>query len=179
MRRRGRSRAARGDTELNITAYMNLMVVLVPFLLVMAVFSRISILELNFPSGDQAQSQKQEKQQQDLEVIVYKNFISVGTRQGGEIRRFPNKKDDYDLAGVSELLVQIKQKLPKKEEVTLLMDSEVKYDSLVKVMDTVRVLKRLNTQGELEVYYLFPQISIGDAPRQKSAAGTGAKGVAG
>ena len=37
--------------ELNITAFMNLMVVLVPFLLITAVFSRLTILELNLPSS--------------------------------------------------------------------------------------------------------------------------------
>ena len=35
--------------ELNITAFMNLMVVLVPFLLMTAVFSHITILDLNLP----------------------------------------------------------------------------------------------------------------------------------
>ena len=46
--------------ELNITAFMNLMVILVPFLLITAVFSRLTILELNLPALDAA-SEKQEK----------------------------------------------------------------------------------------------------------------------
>ena len=37
--------------ELNITAFMNLMVILVPFLLITAVFSRLAILELNLPAS--------------------------------------------------------------------------------------------------------------------------------
>ena len=36
--------------ELNITAFMNLMVVLVPFLLITAVFSQVAILDLNLPT---------------------------------------------------------------------------------------------------------------------------------
>ncbi len=40
---------------LNITAFMNLMVVLTPFLLITAVFSRMAILELNLP-GDGSES---------------------------------------------------------------------------------------------------------------------------
>ena len=35
--------------EMNITAFMNLMVILVPFLLITAVFSRLTILQLNLP----------------------------------------------------------------------------------------------------------------------------------
>jgi biopolymer transport protein ExbD len=49
-RRRGGHRRHNHDTaELNITAFMNLMVILVPFLLITAVFSRLAILELNLP----------------------------------------------------------------------------------------------------------------------------------
>ncbi len=47
-RKHGKSKEA---PELDITAFLNLMVVLVPFLLVSAVFSRITILELNMPAG--------------------------------------------------------------------------------------------------------------------------------
>ena len=57
MRRRLRHR--RPEAELNITAFMNLMVILVPFLLITAVFSQVAILELNLPtsSGDEFRRQ--------------------------------------------------------------------------------------------------------------------------
>lgn len=168
MRTRGRSRS-KETPELNVTAYMNLMVVLVPFLLVMAVFSRVSILELNFPAGGPAQ-QEQNKEAQDLEVIVYKNFISVGTRQGGEIKRFVSGKTGYDLEGVSKLLLQIKRRMPDKEDVTLLLRPDVNYNSLVMVMDTVREVRIGDAKGKVESYYLFPQISIGDAPRLRGVS---------
>ena len=37
--------------ELNITSFLNLMVVLIPFLLISAVFSRITIMELSVPTS--------------------------------------------------------------------------------------------------------------------------------
>ncbi|HZD54071.1 MAG TPA: biopolymer transporter ExbD, partial [Woeseiaceae bacterium] len=45
--------------ELNITVFMNLMVILVPFLLITAVFSRLAVLELNLP-GSAAQASEEE-----------------------------------------------------------------------------------------------------------------------
>ena len=36
--------------EIDVTTFLNLMVVLVPFLLITAVFSRLTIVELNLPS---------------------------------------------------------------------------------------------------------------------------------
>ena len=48
---RRKHRKSREAPELDITAFLNLMVVLVPFLLISAVFSRITILELDMPAG--------------------------------------------------------------------------------------------------------------------------------
>jgi len=52
MRSRRRIRRQNDPVELDITAFMNLMVILVPFLLITAVFSRMAILELNLPSAE-------------------------------------------------------------------------------------------------------------------------------
>jgi biopolymer transport protein ExbD len=49
--RKGGRRGNVETAELNITAFMNLMVILVPFLLITAVFSRLAILELNLPGS--------------------------------------------------------------------------------------------------------------------------------
>ena len=49
---------------------------------------------------------------------------------------------------------------------TLLLEQEVEYDTLVQVMDTVRVTARFDeAEGRVIQYELFPEISIGDAPR--------------
>src|SRR5690606_12605624 len=68
-RRQRRTRRHQDVEELHITAFMNLMVVLVPFLLITAVFSRMSILELNLP-GPSSEPVPLEEPQFNLEVIV-------------------------------------------------------------------------------------------------------------
>ena len=60
--------------ELNITAFMNLMVILVPFLLITAVFSRLAILELNLPGSSTEPADPQELTFQ-LEVTVRETRI--------------------------------------------------------------------------------------------------------
>ena len=51
MRRRHHYRRRGAEqTELDMTTFLNLMVVLVPFLLITAVFSRITVVELSLPS---------------------------------------------------------------------------------------------------------------------------------
>lgn len=44
-----RKRLEKADAELDITSFLNLMIVLVPVLLMMMVFSRITVVELKLP----------------------------------------------------------------------------------------------------------------------------------
>ena len=72
-----RKRHRMETVELNITAFMNLMVILVPFLLITAVFSQVAILELNLPSSnDQPGAEDPETMQ--LEVIVRPTALPRG-----------------------------------------------------------------------------------------------------
>jgi len=162
MKRRLLRRAGRHEPEdINITAFMNLMVILVPFLLMTAVFSRITILELNLPAG--AAQQPQAKQRFDLEITVRANGIEVGDREGGLIRRIPSTASGQDLAQLSGLLQQIKGRFPDKLDATLLLEPQIDYDTVVQVMDTVRIARVLQA-GALQSAELFPEIAIGDAP---------------
>jgi biopolymer transport protein ExbD len=162
MKRRLLRRTRRHEAEdINITAFMNLMVILVPFLLMTAVFSRITILELNLPAG--TAQEPQAKPRFDLEITVRANGIEVGDRQGGLIRRIPSTTYGQDLSQLSELLQQIKARFPDKLNATLLLEPQIDYDTVVQVMDRVRIVRVLQ-DGTLQSAELFPEIAIGDAP---------------
>ncbi len=155
-------RARRSVPELDITAFMNLMVVLVPFLLLSAVFSNLAILELNLPPDSQQQTDKQKKER-NFEVIVRKDSLVVADTLGGVIKRIPLKAGQQDFKALSDLLIAIKLKYPKKENISLLLEPEIPYDTLIQVMDTVREVQVLETASVVRKE-LFPQIAIGDAP---------------
>jgi biopolymer transport protein ExbD len=150
----------RDEADMNITAFMNLMVVLVPFLLISAVFSRLTILQLNLPSSATVNEPPQVLQ---LEVIVRKNEIQVADRGSGLLKSLPNTPQGYDFAGLSDYMQEVKAKFPAKTDATVLLEPDTAYDTVVQVMDAVRafVIKEgtKSTQAEL-----FPDISIGDAP---------------
>jgi biopolymer transport protein ExbD len=148
--------------ELNITAFMNLMVILVPFLLITAVFSRVAILELNLPSSNDQPSEMPETLQ--IEVVVRANRLEVGERNAGLLTSLPRIDGDYDLEGLSAYLKRVKSKYPDKIDATILLEQDVPYDVLVQVMDTVRVYPAETKAGEAVQAELFPEISIGDAP---------------
>jgi biopolymer transport protein ExbD len=164
MRSPWRKRRRHEQVELNITAFMNLMVVLVPFLLITAVFSRLAILELNLPTAADAASPPEEPQFQ-LEVIVRADAIEVGERNGGLLTVLPRGAAGHDLAGLTGYLQRVKANYPDKTDATLLLESDVSYDTLVQVMDAVRLYQD-DTGGVPVQAELFPEISIGDAPQR-------------
>ena len=157
-------RAHREAPELDITAFMNLMVVLVPFLLLSAVFSNLAILELNLPpDNDQKQADKKPKKERNFEVIVRKDSLIVADTLGGVIKKIERKDGKQDYKALSDLLVAIKLKYPKKQNISLLLEPEIPYDALVQVMDTVREVQVVEAASVVRKE-LFPQIAIGDAP---------------
>jgi len=148
--------------ELNITAFMNLMVILVPFLLITAVFSRLAILELNLPASSTEPANPQELTFQ-LEVIVRADKIEVGDRNVGALGVYPNTADGYDYEALSSKLSEIKDRYPEKTDASILLESEIAYDTLVQVMDRVRLAEEIEEESIIRKD-LFPDISIGDAP---------------
>ena len=148
--------------ELNITAFMNLMVILVPFLLITAVFSRLAILELNLPASSTEPADPQELTFQ-LEVIVRADKIEVGDRNVGALGVYPNTADGYDYESLSTKLSEIKDSYPEKTDASILLESEIAYDTLVQVMDRVRLAEEVEDENIVRKD-LFPDISIGDAP---------------
>ena len=112
MRRRlNRRRLMQEPADINITAFMNLMVILVPFLLITAVFSRITVLELSLPAAAEHEQNIQEPKF-NLEIIVRGDSIAVGDRQGGLLSSFPKVDGEYDYEQLSLLLRQIKARFP-------------------------------------------------------------------
>lgn len=148
--------------ELNITAFMNLMVILVPFLLMTAVFSRLAILELNLP-GSSSEPANQQNLTFQLEVTVRKDQIEVGDRNQGRFGVYKNSEDGYDYDALSEKLSEIKKRYPEKTDAAILLESDIAYDTLVQVMDRVRISQKIE-DGAIVRSDLFPDISIGDAP---------------
>ena len=148
---------------MNITTFLNLMVVLVPFLLITAVFSRITILELNLPTGA-GDASKVDKPKMTVEVIVREKGLEIGNGKTILVR-FPKVDDQYDVRTLSEYLLKVKAKYLDKNDAIVLMEPDIEYESLVTIMDAVRIAEVVQGDDpEPQEIELFPNISIGDAP---------------
>ena len=142
-----------------MTTFMNLMVVLVPFLLITAVFSRITIVELDLPS---AKSPAPSEPTFRVEVVVRDAGLEI--MDGMQvIAAIPKVDDAYDLARLSEYLVAIKSEYPQKDDASVLLEPDIQYDHLIQVMDVMRSVET-DDSGQTTRAELFTTISIGDAP---------------
>lgn len=158
-------RARRQDVaDLNITAFLNLMVVLVPFLLITAVFTQLTIKELNLPDSSQTPP-PQDNVKQGLTVLIRASGLTL-TKDGNNVDSWPKDERGYTYAGLTSRLAEIKNANPAEDRITLLLEPGISYDTLIQVMDAVHYLPAAR-EGVL--VDMFPQISVGDAPAQEAA----------
>jgi biopolymer transport protein ExbD len=163
MTRRHYRKRGRGETSgLDVTTFLNLMVVLIPFLLISAVFSRVTVMELNVPTS--AGNSALNKPNFAIEVIIRKLGLEIANGSSVEVA-IPKKNDQYDVDMLSKMLISLKGKYPDKQDATVLMEPEIEYDHLIRIMDVVRGAQvRVEGSEEVGKIVLFPEISIGDAP---------------
>jgi biopolymer transport protein ExbD len=151
----------RGRNDLNIVPMLDVMVILAFFLIFTAVFSKTSILEVNLP-GPGAQATPQAATL-ELEVIVRRSGLEVADRNAGVLEQVPATASGQDVVRLSAYLEGIKERFPDKTNATLLVAEDVDYDTIVQVMDAVRV-RQSNAGGRVVRRELFPHIALGDAP---------------
>jgi len=157
-------RLRKNVAHLEVTAFINVIVVLVPFLLSTAVFTRLSVLELTLPAQNSGVEQLKVEDLK-LEIVLRPEAMEVGDRIGGLIQRIANTDKGYDLATLSTLMQQIKTKFPDTRTATVLAQPDTPYEALVQVMDAVREASVPAATGKTTpALELFPDISIGDAP---------------
>ena len=164
-------RHRRKPEELLLVPMIDIFTVLVTFLLMTAVFSRTVILQLNLPASQT--EFKEPPPGLQLEVMVRKELLMVADRNSGPLHAVPNTAQGYDYDGLTEYLKFVKAKFPDKTDASILLEPDTPYDTLVQVMDRVRVFETGQGVSTIQAE-LFPDISIGDAPAAEPAAVPGA-----
>jgi hypothetical protein len=81
------------------------------------------------------------------------------------IATIPKEEEEFDLDTLSNMMVDLKREYPDHESASVLMEARIPYDYLIQVMDVVRSVEvPTEIEDEFELYALFPEISVGDAP---------------
>lgn len=153
------------DADLDVTSFMNLMVVLVPVLLLSLTFTQVRALNISLAdlTGDAANSSDAQSQ---LEVVVKKKAIHVYYPAGVLVKSIPalNKGgvDELDFSTLSQVMREVKKQLKDKKAVLISSGADIDYQNLVSAMDSVKSYRTVVATDLVEVE-LFPEISLGDA----------------
>ncbi len=166
-----RHKKIREEAELNVTSFMNLMIVLVPVLLMNMVFSQLAVLDLRLPSGDEPGAVNPEDV--TLEVTIRKTGFTLSRTYQEEtvdLASIPAQSGELDYEGLSEALQKAKKnpEFAEKRDITLLAEPNTDYQTLVTVMDTVRIYPAVVAASLVDAV-LFPDISLGEADAQEVA----------
>ncbi len=187
MRRFRQHKAPKQEADLDITAFMNLMIVLVPVLLMGMVFSQITVVDLKLPdaaAGAPAEDQPREK---DIELVIREDGMTINYPKGILLKRIPkvpapepeeaqeaepagdapDMVHDFDFLSrvLQEIKRQLREKGIEKNNITVLSEPDTDYQTIVSAMDTVRSYKAVVAASVVDAE-LFPQVSFGDAPEQ-------------
>lgn len=166
-----RKRLKKADAELDITSFMNLMIVLVPVLLMMMVFSRITVLELSLP-GLEGISEASDIEKKQLEILVAPEGVAVFFPAGYLVKALPpvtqeDGSEMQDWEGLQSVLKQVKQTLlgkgVEKRDVVLLVDDNVPYQQVISLLDTTRSYEDVVAASVVDAE-LFPEVSFAEVP---------------
>ena len=133
-----------------------------------AVFSRVTILQLDLPSASEGAAPV--TPQFRLEVIVRESGFEL-TNGESLIAALPKVDGEYDWATLTQLAQQLKSENPDVDDASVLLERTVKYDYLIQVMDAIRSVELPVDGGSAadpavatKRTELFTNIAVGEAP---------------
>ena len=158
-----RRRAHISPQELDITAFMNLMIVLVPFLLISAIFSQMAMVELNIPPAASGPAATEERPPFQLFLTVRTTSVTLSEKTLGVIESYEwTGEETFDWSALEETLVKLKEQAPNTRSITLLAEADIDYQKLITFIDRVTFTTQV-TDGKETSIPLFPGVSLGDA----------------
>jgi biopolymer transport protein ExbD len=154
--------------DLEMTPFISLLVVLVPFLLLTLVFSHITVLQLKLPDAAGGGGAGDPLQNEEVELVIRQDHLEINFPRGVLVKSIPDTAGGApDFAALSGVLQELKHTLVNmskdKKAITILSETNTDYQTLVTAMDTARSYKTTIATSVVDAE-LFPEIAFGDAP---------------
>jgi len=81
----------------------------------------------------------------------------------------PKVDGEHNFAELSLVMQELKRRMPEKQDITVLLQQETDYQTVVSVMDKVRSYPAVQAMDVVDAE-LFPVISLGDVPAARRVA---------
>jgi len=157
------------DAELDVTSFMNLMIVLVPVLLLSMTFTQVTVLDVKLPDLTGGAYNSEDSQSQ-LEVVIGEAGFKIVYPTDVVIKEIPLKSTildsgeeihNFDYLALSQVLQEVKRQLPEKRDAVVKANAGVDYQSLISTMQAVKSYTTVVAASMVEIE-MFPEISLGD-----------------
>lgn len=144
----GGGRGRKVGVELNLVPFIDLMSVLITFLLLTAVWTQVSMIQIGTSIyGKRSDETPQIPPNADLVLKVDISERGYTLTLGKEIFNYPMIGLEYDRVALLNQLMSAKQQFPEKSDAAIAMSDQLPYERLIEGMD---VLLKAG----------FPQISV-------------------
>jgi len=134
----GSGRGRKVSLELNLVPFIDLMSVLITFLLITAVWSQVSMIQI----GSSLYGKKNEEQPApqippDADVVLKLDIRDNGyvLTLGKQVINVPLQNKEFDEAGLIAQIEKAKQLYPNKNDAAIAMQDSLPYERLIKGMD--------------------------------------------
>ncbi|MBD3345612.1 MAG: hypothetical protein GF401_11170 [Chitinivibrionales bacterium] len=124
--------------DIDVTPVMNMFVILIPFLVSMAVFTQLSILEFSLPPNvGTGLDNSSGKPKLKLTAVVAPKFIAI-TQGEHMLDSLPVEKGNYNYDAFFTSLKKHREKADIKDEIVVAVRDAVLFKYVVRVMDRCR-----------------------------------------
>ncbi len=127
--------------EPNIVPFIDLMSVLIIFLLITAVWSQVSMIQIGSSVYGKKTTEKVAKPPPKAEIPFRLDVMRSGYRVliSTKRHRFPKVNNEYDFKKLLSYLKDIKKTYPEKNDAVITIDDSLAYGELVKGMDALLI----------------------------------------
>jgi biopolymer transport protein ExbD len=133
--RRSRREHKRNEEDLELLPLMNLFVVLIPMLLLSAVFLELAVIKMVLPT-DETPLSKNEIESLNLSIaITDAQYVVKGRRLPAQT--IDRSSDDSE-GSLRDTLAALTERFPDEHAVVIVSQAETRYDDIISVMDVSR-----------------------------------------
>jgi biopolymer transport protein ExbD len=144
------------DTTINLVPFIDLMAVTIVFLIMTAVWTQIGRLQVSQSGQSASDSEPPPTTLQPITLLITDKDLKL-TVGGSQLDPLPMTRDASGRLEVEKLVAKLKElknQQPEQTAITLSTEDSVKYEDLVRVIDTVI------RDGTTD---LFPSVSVSPA----------------
>ena len=125
------------DANINLIPYIDMLMTIMTFLMMTAVWTQIAMLEVqNASGGQEAQPAPDDPlKAKPILVLLTDRGVKIQEEQNPDLKEFPVQGEGFDFEGIKVELQRLKAARPERQEVKIQSEDGVKYVNIAKVID--------------------------------------------